>query len=311
MFFTGWHLDANRYRVYACLYALVRCTAMIGAPAVSYGALSASGEFVASVQSPSVAEASGVIASRRNRGIVWMHNDGRTGYVYGVGPGGDVAATIALQQPVADFEDIAIGPGPQSGVDYLYVADIGDNNLLRQCVQTYRFREPKIETIESDAPTTIVRDAERFELCYPGAKLDAEALLVDPQSGDLLVVAKERRRARVYVASSSQLVDGARIDLRLAVNLKIGEVTGGDVAPDRSAVVLRSDDKGWIWRCQASQKIEEAFSSQMPREIPVRHPSQKGDGEAIGFHPTSDAYFTISEGRKPSLCLFPVPSPAE
>ena len=41
-----------------------------------------------------------------------------------------------------DVEDIAIGPGPEEGVDYLYVSDTGNNDRDRIVMQVYRVREP-------------------------------------------------------------------------------------------------------------------------------------------------------------------------
>ena len=41
-----------------------------------------------------------------------------------------------------DVEDISIGPGPEEGVDYLYVSDTGNNDRDRIVMQVYRVREP-------------------------------------------------------------------------------------------------------------------------------------------------------------------------
>ena len=51
-----------------------------------------------------------------------------------------------------DWEDIAAGPGPVSGVAYLYLADIGDNAKARTSVQVYRVREPLVNPSVAPGP---------------------------------------------------------------------------------------------------------------------------------------------------------------
>ena len=46
-----------------------------------------------------------------------------------------------------DFEDISIGRGPVDGVEYLYVADIGNNDYDRPIITIYRFPEPDITRV--------------------------------------------------------------------------------------------------------------------------------------------------------------------
>ena len=45
---------------------------------------------------------------------------------------------------IDDVEDIAIGPGPEAGVDYLYLGDIGDNDEQRREIRIVRFAEPEL-----------------------------------------------------------------------------------------------------------------------------------------------------------------------
>ena len=54
-------------------------------------------------------------------------------------------AIYALDGATAiDWEDIAIGPGPQAETPYLYVGDIGDNAERRPNIVVYRVAEPKV-----------------------------------------------------------------------------------------------------------------------------------------------------------------------
>lgn len=46
-----------------------------------------------------------------------------------------------------DFEDITIGPGPVPGQDYIFLADIGNNDYWRETLQVYRFPEPVVSSM--------------------------------------------------------------------------------------------------------------------------------------------------------------------
>ena len=90
-----------------------------------------------------------------------------------------------------DWEDIAVGPGPDGDGDFLYVGDIGDNGAERRSVTVYRVAEPEAAPVP---PGVALSGAEAIELTYPGGPVDAEALLVDPRTGDLVIVTKSTRR---------------------------------------------------------------------------------------------------------------------
>ena len=100
-----------------------------------------------------ITEASGIAASRRNPGTLWIHNDSGAGpRVYALSMMGATLAIYDLGGASArDWEDIAVGPGPVAGSSYLYVGDIGDNAESRTSIDVYRVAEPDVK---SGSPTT-------------------------------------------------------------------------------------------------------------------------------------------------------------
>src|SRR5688500_6746162 len=86
-------------------------------------------------------EVSGLAASRTNPGFLWTLNDsGNPAIVYLI----DESLKIKLSCKLSgvknrDWEDIAVGPGPDATKRYVYVADIGDNNARFQYKYIYRF----------------------------------------------------------------------------------------------------------------------------------------------------------------------------
>ena len=96
-------------------------------------------------------EVSGLAASRKNPDVLWVHNDsGGSPRVFALNAAGDHLGIYNLNGAQAtDYEDIAIGPGPTAGTDYLYVADTGNNSLGRSTVTVYRVPEPAATSNQS------------------------------------------------------------------------------------------------------------------------------------------------------------------
>src|SRR5262245_40329510 len=89
-------------------------------------------------------EISGLAVSRLNPGILWLHNEGDSGHLVAVSTSGKLAAVLKCRAAIKDLEEIAIGPGPEKEVDYLYLGDVGDNDVKRREIQVVRFPEPNL-----------------------------------------------------------------------------------------------------------------------------------------------------------------------
>ena len=218
----------------------------------------------------------------------------------------------------SDWEDMAIGPGPQPGEDYLYLGDIGDNAAKRTEIVVYRAVEPDIDSkVGPD-----IEGVERIVLRYADAPHDAETLLVDPLSGDLVIVTKEiaTGNAGVYWASAAALATGdatleraggiakARLtpasaapEDASALVRGVGYLpTGGDVSRDGALIAIRTYGAVFVWARSEGASLADALSG-VPCEVPSAIEPQ---GEAIAFDPSGDGYFTVSEGADPPLYRF-------
>src|SRR5690242_5307485 len=84
---------------------------------------------LAEVKDFNLLEISGLATSINNPGYLWAHNDsGKKSEVYLVDDSLQILLTVKL--PVImnrDWEDIAVGPGPDPNKNYIYIGDIGDN----------------------------------------------------------------------------------------------------------------------------------------------------------------------------------------
>jgi hypothetical protein len=240
-------------------------------------------------------EISGVAASRSRPGVLWAHNDsGGAAAVTAIGADGTDLGTWTLDGVSAlDWEDIALGPGPDPALDYLYIGDIGDNLAFRPDVMVYRVPEP---TEEGDG---VITDVTRLRLVYPEPGVDAEALAVDPVTGDLLVVSKggADTDAVVYRAPAGRFGADPVLLLKPIADLDLGaQVTAADVTADGTVVALRGYREVWMWTRQDAD-LAAAFSAG-----PCMAPSpDEVQGEALSFQGNGRAYYTVSEGAGPAV----------
>jgi len=151
--------------------------------------------------------------------------------------------------------------------------------------------------------------ADTLHLTYPDGAHDAETLMVDPMTGELIVVTKKitggtvgiyRAPAGLAAGSTTQLekVD----DLTYGTGL-VNAVTGGDVAADGSAVVIRTYGFVRVYNRVKQNALWTAFRSTacnapLPSEL---------QGEAVTFAPDARSLVTVAEGTNQTLHISSLP----
>ncbi|MCH8046641.1 MAG: tandem-95 repeat protein [Planctomycetes bacterium] len=260
------------------------------------------GVVVGRVRFSQIMESSGMVASRQNDGVIWVHNDsGDRARLFAMDTTGAHLGIYRLSGAGAtDWEDVAIGPGPEAGVDYLYIADTGDNRARRSSVTIYRVREPLV-AVGQAAIDVGLPEVESFELVYPDGARDAETLLVDPISGDIVILSKRDRQNHVYRVTQDELTGQGVITLQLVGTTTWGDESGGsgetgatagDVSPDGLEILIKNYDDVFYYRRDPGQNIAEALIGVEPIVVPYADESK---GEAITFDPATGGYFTINE----------------
>jgi hypothetical protein len=255
---------------------------------------------------PVLTEASGLCASRLSPGIFFTHNDsGESSDVYAFAENGAWVATLTLSGALSeDWEDIGVGPGPESGKSYLYVADIGDNDRIRTTsIKIERALEPALSP--SDRAKVLTLPFQSLYFSYPDQPHNAETLLVDPVSGDLYIATKgDPDGARVYVARAPHSTT-VITPLEYVTTLGFGRppltgsalATGGSVAPDGSALLIRSYDGAFLWRRPAGTSLGDALQGE-PCALPVAAEAQ---GEGVTFDAQGQSFYTLGEGDSPEM----------
>lgn len=270
----------------------------------------AGGDRVGQVSDPDIAEISGIAASRSNPGILWVHEDsGNPADLIAVRPDGSLAAKYRLAGVTArDWEDIAVGPGPDPAMSYVYVGDIGDNKSDQAAFHVVRVPEPKLDTSRAATARTELAGAVTLTGRYPDGPHDSETLLSDPQTGDLFVLTKsEGGRSGVYRWAAPQSPNGtvtveavATLDVNRLDGAIDRRLTAGDISPDGSEVLLRTYTNAWLWQRGEGESVPDALAG-VPCPVPLQLERQ---GEAIGWDTTGDAYYSTTEGNAPPIMRY-------
>jgi hypothetical protein len=251
---------------------------------------------VGEVQADDLIETSGIAVSRTYPSVIWAHNDsGAEAIVYALATDGTLLSTHRIGDAFPlDMEDIAIGPGPDPSIDYLYVADIGDNLHFRPDVLVYRIPEPDPFT---DGTSSGV---EKIRLTYPEIGINSEALAVDPVTGDLFLFEKTSSEpVAIYVARAESVALDEPPPLELVGTLGIeagSQVTGADVSPNGDRIALRGYEEIWVW-----PRADADLESTLQREPCEGASPDEIQGEALAFSPDAAAIFTISEGSNKAI----------
>jgi hypothetical protein len=222
------------------------------------------------VASNSLVEASGLAASRDNVGVLWANNDsGDSARLFAMTTAGTHLGVYNISGASAiDWEDIAIGPGPVAGTDYLYIGDIGDNFNIRSTIKVYRVAEPVVSPAQSPVTVTLT-GTQAITLAYPDGPRDAETLMVDV-NGDIYIVSKRvTAHGRMYRAAYPQATSGT-VTLEFVGELPWGSVdgsggaTGGDIASDGAAIIIRrytnQSPQATLWLRPPGLTIAEALA---------------------------------------------------
>jgi len=267
---------------------------------------------LATLSERAVRESSGVVASRRNPGLFWTHNDSGDGpFVYAFDREGRARGTWRVSGAQArDWEDIAAGPGPSEGQSYLYAGDIGDNGRERDLIVVYRFPEPQAGA--DDAPAAAAREtqpAEAIGVKYPDGAHNAEALLVHPRTGDLYVVTKAADSAAVYKLAApfdaGEVQTLARVAVLKGPDFFGALVTGGDISPDGTHVALCDYAQGYELTLPAGARGFDDIWAQKPVAIPL---GLRLQGEAVCYRLDGAALLATSEKTPTPLIEVVLPS---
>src|SRR6185369_4692794 len=149
--------------------------------------------------------------------------------------------------------------------------------------------EPTVSDTQSSV-TASLSGVSKFTFAYPDSAHDAESMFVDPLTKDIYIITKRDATFKyVYRAGYPQSTSGTTT-LSLAATLtNSNQLTGADISPDGSEIIIRSyaTSSGMLYQRPSGGTIADAFAT-TPVSIPL---VTEGQGEAIGFDPQGRGYY--------------------
>lgn len=133
-----------------------------------------------------ISEASGLVASPTQPGVLWTFNDsGNDEELFALDSSGTARGRVDVTGAKnRDWEAMAAGPCDEGSC--LYIGDVGDNGARRRRVTLYRVREPAV----TDTAAPVVS---ALEFSYPDGPHDVEAIWVSPDTSVWLATKRPHR----------------------------------------------------------------------------------------------------------------------
>jgi hypothetical protein len=251
-------------------------------------------EAAATISDPTLDEISGIAVSRRQPGVLWVHEDsGADPVLTAISTSGQTLATLTLSGASSiDWEDLAIAPCGDT--DCLWVGDFGDNSAIRETVQLLRVEEP---TLTEDAPA-LEASVTVFPFQYPEGPRDAEALVVDDDGQPYVLTKRMDATTHLYRIPLEGMAQAARI-----TTISTGETEGlptattaADLWPDGSRLLVR----GYLRTFEVNLTETSISSAHLgPQTLIVTGVDLQG--EAIAYDPADLSIWHVSEGVNPTL----------
>lgn len=246
------------------------------------------------LDSSQINEASGIVASQANKGMLWTHNDsGDEARFFLIDSNAHHKATYYLKDTESrDWEEIAIGPVPDEETFYLYLCDIGDNYGRYEYKYIYRIREPDFtDDVESILVDTIRTGIDTIKFRLSDKPRDTEALFVDPLTSDIYIFSKrEKKEVKMYVLPYPQST--SQIDTAVFVmNIPYTQLVAADISSDGSEILMKNYKQVFYWKKNGDEQIKD-----MLKRPAIHLPyAAEPQGEAITFSYFNDGYYTLSE----------------
>ncbi len=266
------------------------------------------------IADPSINEASGLARSHLRDDLLWVINDGGSPPVlHAIGLDGRSQGSVLLSNAKnIDWEDLA--SFELDGTAWLLIADVGDNENRRDNVTLYLIEEPAIDAVQRQT----LPAAQQISIAFPDGPRDAEAVAVDIDNRQILILSKRDIPAVLYAVPlqppSDTLLTAERLgeiagipqptqhDLDRAIPHKDWhwQPTGMDFAANDDAAVILTYRAVYYFRRQPGQSWFAALQAK-----PLRFDlGQVRGAEAVTFSHGGDAVFVSIEQRHAPLLRF-------
>lgn len=244
----------------------------------------------------------------------YARNPGQPPAIWLLGPDGSTSGVVRLNGvDLRQTEDLATGPGPD-GQDYVYVADTGTATGVaasqkqatsgRQEFSIYRFPAPPITAEPSTARISVTPQRLRFR--YPDNKNHtAKGVLVDPKSGDVLLIERAATTTNSPVWQVNGVWDSPIPTVATATSaiVPLSVATSGTVDPQRRFLSVRGGKEALLYRVPADGSLVDALHDQPTQlELPA-----STTGEAITVSPEGEGVDLGASASQSPVVRVPLP----
>jgi len=250
------------------------------------------GKELKELKDKTLSELSGLATSYSNPNYLWTINDsGNDNKIFLIDENLHIKLTCILNGVVnRDWEDIAVGPGPDSTKSYVYVADIGDNEAIYPLKYIYRFEEPQAN--DSTQEFTITQ-FDTITVTLADKQKDTEALLINPLNRNLYIVSKREEPVHVYELKYPYSTKDTLV-IESIVSIPVTQIVAGDFSADGKEILMKNYNNIYYWP-NDNQKSLATVLQEKPIEIPYKVEPQ---GESITWARDCSGFYTISEMNK-------------
>ncbi len=256
-------------------------------------------KIIGKISTSEIKESSGLVVSQCNKNILWTHNDsGSDPKIYALDLKGNLLGIWNVSNAEnVDWEDIATRKIDNNC--YLYIADTGNNFRIRDNLTVYKVLEPSVQA-NSKYLETKTKKAKSIKFSYPDSNNDAEALLVNSQSGDIFVAAKSMSGAAGLYKLQENEASGiakkvAEIELPALPN---GMITGGDFSKDGKHIVFCDYYAAYEYTVSNDS---DSLSQIFKKEPYIIELGTRKQGEAIAYSPDGNSIYASSEKKNSPL----------
>ena len=264
---------------------------------------------VGKISNPDIIEASGITVSKCQPNVLWTHNDsGDDAFIYAIDPAGANLGTWHVRDAQnIDWEDIAEFKDA-SGKCFIYIGETGNNNLGRTVQTIYRVAEPAVSpdsanTRKKNALET--ESAESVSFSYADAPHNAETLIVQPVTGVIYVLTKNRSDPsgvyKIAPSFGSSVVQKVSYIAQIKVpSIPEGLLTGGDASFDGRRVVLCDYMDGYELTLSAGDNNFDDIWKQTPVRIDL---GPRDTGEAVAYSPDGNTIYATTDGKNAPMIV--------
>ena len=260
---------------------------------------------LAKLANKNIDESSGLASGRRNKGVLWTHNDsGDRPQFFAINLAGADLATVALVGAGArDWEDIC--SFTIKGKHFLMLGDFGDNGGTRLDCRLYVVAEPLLNTARRGAKLK-AKPAMTIPFAYQDGPRNCESVGVDATTRTIYLVSKHLLgKCKVYAMGLPNRSPRRPLVAKAIATLGIPTTTAMDISSDGLRAVVLTYGHAYEYVRGRKETWAVGFSRK-PRVI--RIPSRR-QGESICYGPAGQSLYLTSEKLPTPLIQIPVKEP--